>query len=182
MPYFFSMGLPNGLNEGYCFLLLIVPFSVLYFVMGKFFLPIVEIRKFRKITEISKKEFKIFDQIWSLVVIFILQNLMPMLGFELTTSKNSTVHSTTVLAQSEFYIIDISVLIRIEIWDYWNYLEIFGRNYVFPPLTQIHKFCKIRPKFRRIFPGSIPTRFFSPSQFKIVATFFWLSSLHLHWT
>jgi hypothetical protein len=63
MPYFFSMGLPNGLNEGYCFLLLIVPFSVLYFVMGKFFLPLVEIRKFRKITEISKKEFKIFDQI-----------------------------------------------------------------------------------------------------------------------
>jgi hypothetical protein len=31
--------------------------------------PLVEIRKFCEINEISKKEFKNFDQIWSLVVI-----------------------------------------------------------------------------------------------------------------
>jgi hypothetical protein len=123
---------------------------VLHFVLGKK-LPLVEIHKFCEINEISKKEFKKFDQIWSLVVIFILQNLMFIWGFELTTSKTNTAHSTTILAPSEWYRNDVFVLIRIAIWDFSNSDKMFGQNYVFSPLTEIHKFRKIRLKFWRFF-------------------------------
>jgi hypothetical protein len=82
-----------------------------------------------------------------------LQKLMFMWGFELTTSKADTSHSTTALAQSKCYRIDVSFLIRIAIWDFSNSYEFFGRNYVFPPSTEIHKFREIRPKFQRnLFP------------------------------
>jgi hypothetical protein len=73
---------------------------------------------FAKLMKYRRKNSKISIKIWSLVVIFILQNLMFIWAFELTTSKTDTAHSNTALPRNECYRMDVFILIRVAILYY----------------------------------------------------------------